>query len=43
MTGESAPNEEVLDQLRAFKLWLEGQEQYKLNEELGAFMGMTGG
>lgn len=43
LTGESAPNEEVLDQLRAFKLWLEGQEQYKLNEELGAFMGMTGG
>ena len=42
LTGIAAPNDEVLDQLRAFKLWLEGQEQYKLNEELGAFMDMTG-
>ena len=42
LTGIAAPNDEVLDQLKAFKLWLEGQEQYKLNEELGAFMDMTG-
>ena len=32
LTGIAAPNDEVLDQLKAFKLWLEGQEEYKLNE-----------
>lgn len=42
LTGQTLPNEEVLQQLKAFKLWLEGQEQYKLNEELGAFTDMTG-
>ena len=42
-TGQELPNQEVLDQLKAFQMVLDIQEQQMLNQELGVPSSMSGG
>lgn len=43
LSGQELPNQEVLDQLKAFQMLLDIQEQQMLNQELGVPSSMSGG